>query len=51
MFFFSVLALVLFQTAASTSIEALVQGAQDDLKAEKYLDACQKLEQAVKRAE
>src|SRR6266850_7768813 len=49
-FLHSVLVLVLFQVPAATliSIEALVREAQDDLKAERYVEARQKLEQAVK---
>jgi tetratricopeptide (TPR) repeat protein len=50
MFLYSLLIFVLFQARASTSvsIETLVQEAQEDLKAERYLDARQRLEQAIK---
>lgn len=49
MFLHSVLILLLLQTAASISLEALVQQAEEDLKAGRYSEARQKLGKAVKR--
>jgi tetratricopeptide (TPR) repeat protein len=49
MFFHATLILLLFQAKASVSVEILVQRAQDDLKAERYSEARQKLGEAVKR--
>jgi tetratricopeptide (TPR) repeat protein len=49
MFLHSVLILLLVQTAVSKSLEALVQQAQEDLKAGRYSEARQKLGKAVKR--
>jgi len=50
MFWFPVLLLVFCQASPASSIEALVQEAQEDIKAERYLDAVRKLEQAAGRA-
>jgi tetratricopeptide (TPR) repeat protein len=50
MLLFPILWLVFFQAPQATSIEALVQQAQEDIKAERYEEAARKLGQAVQRA-
>jgi len=49
MFLCSILFLFFFQALRATSVEALVHEAQDDIKAERYVEACRKLGQAVER--
>src|SRR5262249_22200974 len=50
MFWFPILLLVFCQASTASSIEALVQEAQEDIKAERYLEAVRKLEQAARQA-
>lgn len=53
MLFYLVLAFAFFQVSSSTAmpVAALLKEVQDDLKAERYLEARQKLERAVKRVD
>jgi tetratricopeptide (TPR) repeat protein len=50
MFGYAVLIYILLQAQVSTSVETLMRQAEEDLKAERYREASQKLGQAVKRA-